>query len=149
MSWLCLSLLSRPPHLVSSTSLQTELILPEPRDVKHPATEGNQGHSKERLRAPSSRTARAEEGWCCPREARGSQSPLRTPSPLSLILPRGLGDQAGISHWGHMEDHQFLSLLNSLKPAFFLGNRNYTNGSFTKTVEKGEETYIKVHTLRS
>ena len=72
-----------------------------------------------------------------------------TASPLSLILLRGLGDQAGLSHWGHMEDHQFPSLLNSLKPAFVFCNRNYTNGSFTKTVEKGEETYIKAHTLRS
>lgn len=73
MSWLCLSLLSRPHHLVSSTSLQTDLICLEPGRVKGPATEGNQGHSRESPTSPP---------------------PLPTHTfPLSLILPRGCSDQ--------------------------------------------------------
>lgn len=72
--------------------------------MKGPATEGNQA------KVPlSSRMARAEEGWRCPREAAGRREPQPRPSrdahllSLSLILPRGLGDQAGVSQGGQVE----------------------------------------------
>ena len=72
--------------------------------MKGPATEGNQA------KVPlSSRMARAEEGWRCPREAAGRRESEPRPSQdahllsLSLILPRGLGDQAGVSQGGQVE----------------------------------------------
>lgn len=114
MSWLCLSLLPKPHHLVSSTSLQTDLIYLETRGVQGPATEDNQGHSRESPSLPHpthtpwlfkacwGRGDLAPPGGAASRRARG---PLRMEAlfPLSLILPRGLGDQTGVSkgaRWG-------------------------------------------------
>lgn len=79
MSWLCLSFFSRPHHLVSSTSLQTDLICLEPREVKGTATEGQ---SRAEQRKPHGLLCfqgllGAEEGWLClSKEGRKSKSEL-------------------------------------------------------------------------
>lgn len=67
MSRLCLSFLSRPHHLVSSTNLQTDLVCLGLREVKGSATQGHPRAQQRKSKALWSFQGLlgAEKGWLC------------------------------------------------------------------------------------